>query len=513
MTTLSSPAIYVRCSSGFGNKIFDLISAIYLKNKYNMDVYFAIDKSIHDDPDDPFFGNIFYKSYTKIKYIYMKKYYRLEKSLPIGELWISDLDKLPEKILTNIRFSGLYRFAYLMYSTFDDFDKNLFEINPKVLDSKIYEKYIVQMNSNYACVHIRYGDKLCYGLEEFKQTKYTPYMLPIYTPNYYIDQINELLKKNLSEILVMTDSIALVEKYIIDKFKNNPRVVLFNSHYIDSFYLLTKAQYIIMSYSTFSFAAGYFNPIAMCYLVKKYVTDKEKDYVYEDDAISPKWLIIDDKDYILNFNQKLLKEMVIYYANCNKYIKNLSGGNQNDFNDNAKTVKNQILDDFVNTGPITITKTRIGSKLVINGTLNFHKLFVGKICKVYGSVYGDIGNFNKFNVYGRLEIRSVSIEKLLCYGEIYAEKISIKNKASIVGQIYIINSNIENIEIVSNQTKFNKCDIGTLIINNNDKNPRKILIENSKIDEIIIIGNLLDILADSSTRIGKIINGTILIDL
>ena len=29
------PSIYLRCSSGFGNKIFDLISAVYLKNKYS----------------------------------------------------------------------------------------------------------------------------------------------------------------------------------------------------------------------------------------------------------------------------------------------------------------------------------------------------------------------------------------------------------------------------------------------------------------------------------------------
>ena len=80
---MSSPSIYVKCSNGFGNKIFDLISAIYLKNKYNITVYFATEQSIHDKSDDPFFGNIFYNSYMKIKYIYMNKYNRLYKSLPI----------------------------------------------------------------------------------------------------------------------------------------------------------------------------------------------------------------------------------------------------------------------------------------------------------------------------------------------------------------------------------------------------------------------------------------------
>lgn len=316
------PAIYLRCSSGFGNKVFDLISAIYLKNKYKIDVYFAIDKSIHDKTDDPFFGNVFPRSQSKIKYIFMKKYYHLKETLPIEEQWIDDLNKLPDKIINNIRFGGLYRFAYTMYSTFDGNDKKIFNVNPKLISQSIQEKYIDQMSGNFACVHIRYGDKLCYGLEEFKQTKYTPYMLPIYTPEYYIDQINKLLKTDVNEILVMTDSMAIVEKYIMDKFSNIPdKIILLDSHYLDSFYLMTKAKYIVLSHSTFSFAAAYFNPIATSYLLKKYVVDVKKDYIYEDDAISPKWIVIDNKNYLLNFNQVLLKKMVIDYANCGKYIK------------------------------------------------------------------------------------------------------------------------------------------------------------------------------------------------
>lgn len=321
MTTMDSPAIYIRNSSGFGNKVFDLISAVYLKNKYGVTIYFAIDKSIHDKPEDPFFGKIFYKSYQKVKYIYLKKYYYLRKKLPITEMKISSLDDFPEKITTNYRFGRLYRLAYVMYETFNDDDKKIFEINPKLINKQIKQKYIKDLKMNYACIHIRYGDKLCYAYEGINQTKYTHYMFPLYTPEYFISQINELLKKDIAEILVMTDTMDVVKKYITDNFLDNPRVKLLDSHYINSFYLLTKAKYIVLSHSTFSFSAAYFNEKAICYLVKKYLVDPKLDYIPEDNAISPKWIIIDNKNYILNFNKTILKNMIEDFNECDKYIK------------------------------------------------------------------------------------------------------------------------------------------------------------------------------------------------
>jgi hypothetical protein len=511
--TLSSPAIYLRCSSGFGNKIFELISAIYLKNKYKIDVYLAIGKSLHDNTEDPFFGNIFYKSYTKVKYIFMKKYYTLKNTLPITEQWIDDLDKLPEKITTNIRFAGLYRFAYLMYSSFDDADKNLFDINSKLLDKQIYDKYIVDMKANYACVHIRYGDKLCYGLEEFKHTKYTPYMLPIYTPQYYIDQINELLKKDLVEILIMTDSVELVNEFIMDKFPEKSRITLFDSHYLDSFYLLTKAQYIIMSHSTFSFAAAYFNPTAICYLVKKYFVDKEKDYLVEDDALSPKWIIIDNKNYILNFDQPLVKKMVDFYSGCNKYITQKGGQKQaKDYGNYSKKFKNEELENLVTNGPTTLTNINISENLAIFGTLRYQKLIVEGVTKIYGTVYGKKGDFNNLKVYGPLNIETTNINKLLCDGTIYAEKINIKSNAVIVGSVYILKSIIKNIELSSTEIEFSGSSVDRLTINNKNNKPIKITINSCIINKIVIRGKPLSIAVSVDSKINKIINGTITIN-
>ena len=317
MISLRQYSIYVRCASGFGNKVFDLISAIYLKNKYKVTTYFAVENSIYDKPSDPFFGNVFNTSYTKINYIFMNKYKQLHQRLPIVDIWINSLEDLPQTIKSNVHFRGLYRFAYLMYSSFSDEDKKIFTINPLLLHTEFQQKY---QDTKYACVHIRYGDKLCYALEEFQYTKYTTFMMPIYTPQYYIDQINELLTKpDLDHILILTDSVDLVKIYIGPIFSNNPKIVLLDSHCLDSFYLMTKAQYIVLSHSTFSFSAAYIDSSATCYLLKKYITNK-KDYLFQDDAISPLWIILDNKEYVLNFDQTLLKKIVTEYGQCYKYI-------------------------------------------------------------------------------------------------------------------------------------------------------------------------------------------------
>ena len=350
-----SPAIYIKSSTGFGNKIFDLISAIYLKNKYNTTIYFAVDHSAINSLNDPAFEDVFYKSNLKIDYISVKRFNELQAKLPINQHLINDISQLPEKITDNVNFTGLYRFAYLMYSSFNKEDKKLFDINPKLLNPKTREKYI---NKKFGCVHIRYGNKLCLALDDFKQTKYTSYMLPVYDPQYYIDQIGELLKKDLDEILIITDSSELTKKYILDYFMENPKIILYDSHYLDSFYLLTRALYIITSYSTFSFSAAYFNPLATCYLVKKYTIDPKKDYLYQDGVISPKWIIIDNRDYILNFNKELLKKMVIDYANCDKHLiqnSNQMGALPNV--DSATIVNEVIYDNLVTTGPIAINNS------------------------------------------------------------------------------------------------------------------------------------------------------------
>lgn len=491
------PNIYLRCSSGFGNKVFDLISAIYLKNKYNTTVYFAIDKSVHDTPEDPFFGNVFYKSYRKIKYIYMKTYYRLKSSLPIMEMWIDNLDKLPEKITTDIRFGGLYRFAYIMYNSFDNKDKELFDINPKLILPTLREKYIYQMKGNYGCVHIRYGDKLCFALEEFKQTKYTSYMLPVYTPQYYIDQINELLKEDLEEILVMTDSIDLVKKYVMVRFQNNPKVVIFDYGYVNTFYLLTKARFIVLSHSTFSFAAAYINEKAVCYLLKKYYMDPEKDYIYEDDAISPNWIIIDNKDHLLNFKQDLVKKMVIDYGKCSRYIKQKAGQPE-------KKIVQKELHNLVMLGLLTIQQSKIKTNMLVHGSVDFDHLMVLGTVKIYGSMKGTMGLFNHIYVYGSTNISDCRTKKILCAGIFYGNNVIVQDSCSLIGYIYLYNCQIKQMELIlDNDITIDSCTINMLVVGSSEENIQ-MNIRNSVIHTLWVKNNRININRDIYSQIGSI---------
>uniref|UniRef100_A0A6C0C6J4 Glycosyltransferase n=1 Tax=viral metagenome TaxID=1070528 RepID=A0A6C0C6J4_9ZZZZ len=299
--------VYVRCFKGFGNKVFDFISALYLRRKYpDTEVYFAIDKSIYDTDEDPFFGQIFPKISADaiIKFMFMNKYKKLEAELPINEILINNLDDLPDNVTGHVRFINLHKFAYVMYSSFSDTDKQYFTINSKLISKKVEDI----SNTSYGCIHIRYGDKLCRS----------KYKYPVYTPAYYKLQIQNLLDADVP-VYIITDTIDLVTEYIMPTFVNNRKVHLMDSGFVESFYLLTKAEFLILSHSTFSFSAAYINEMATCHIVKKVVVNDQDDYIFEDDAIDPNWVLIDEPRFILNTDQELIKEMISKTDMCQKY--------------------------------------------------------------------------------------------------------------------------------------------------------------------------------------------------
>jgi len=238
----------------------------------------------------------------------MNKYKKLEIELPINEMLIDNLNDLPDEITGHVRFMALHRFAYIMYSSFNAEDKQYFTINPKLISKKIEEI----SNTLYGCIHIRYGDKLCYSSN-------TSYKYPVYTPTYYKMQIQNLLDADIP-VYIITDTIDLVTEYVMPNFINNSKVHLMSSAFVESFYLLTKAAFIILSYSTFSFSAAYINEMAVCHLVKKVIMDSADDYVFEDDSIDPNWVLIDEPRFILNADQELIKEMISKTDMCSKYI-------------------------------------------------------------------------------------------------------------------------------------------------------------------------------------------------
>ena len=117
----------------------------------------------------------------------------------------------------------------------------------------------------------------------------------------------KILLKSTNTIYIITDSFNIVNKFIYSYFNNNKNIILLDIDWINSFYLLLNASYVVMSSnSTFSYAAGFFNDKATYYLLEK----KKNIFrvTQEEYAISPKWNIIKyNEKYVLNFNQNKIK--------------------------------------------------------------------------------------------------------------------------------------------------------------------------------------------------------------
>ena len=373
--------IYIKNNAGFGNKVFDLIFAIYLYNLYNHQnikckIHYVLVKSLHDKPKDPTLNTIFPKSNTKINYITEREYENItyNKDIKINKLYndntlLQDLKTFPkyEDLEHYNKIDNNFRLVYEMYKTFSDSDKNIFKnINNSLItqkdrlklslklskvshaknkkskiskssksskssklskSSKSSKSYTPKTNINtilnnitkidYVAIHIRYGDKFYMLLKDINKPSFDDFL--IYTPEYYIDMIKKYLNMNMNmKIIILTDSIQLVKEFIINnnelkKHENYKNIILLDTHWITSFYLLLHAKEIVMSCSTFSMCVSYFNENAKCHIVL-YHDDQydkiKKNHMAEEYAIAPNWIISHNKEYVLNYNKDVLLSMV-----------------------------------------------------------------------------------------------------------------------------------------------------------------------------------------------------------
>jgi len=339
--------IYIKNKAGFGNKVFDLIFAIYLYNLYNSYgnkcvINYVLVKSKHEKEKDQTLYNIFPKSTNKIKFINERQYQNINynKSIKINKIYndnqkMINLESFPK--FTDLdqytKIDNNFRLVYKMYDTFNKNDKDIFinmnasliNNNDKVkiikytnlLSNDINAKTDINQNTNqnpkkipYAIIHIRYGDKFYSLIKEIKTPKFDYFLL--YTPQYYIDMINMFLKQNI-QVIIITDSISLVKEFIMSKFIDNIKVNLLDIDWISGFYLLCNASHIVMSCSSFSMAASYFNNKSQCHIVIYHESNKNKDKkstMPEEDSIAPNWKITKERKYILNYNKKLFLSMI-----------------------------------------------------------------------------------------------------------------------------------------------------------------------------------------------------------
>jgi hypothetical protein len=348
--------IYIKNNAGFGNKIYDLIFAIYLYNLYNTKsssssassssssssptnkciINYVLSKSRHENVNDPSLDRLFPNTKSKINFIYEKTYQNIlnntqnqNTNYTINFIDINTLPKY-EELLKHTTINNNFKLVYEMYKTFTQRDKDMFNMNKNSLtDITTLDKITSQP---YSLVHIRYGDKLYYLSKNINKPDIDITTLlhkdnnnpnPIdqfilYTPEYYSDKINELLEKTPTHmnIYIITDSANIVKQFIMNQtnFKNNPRIVLLDKMtWWDSFYLLYYATNIVLSSSTFCFAGAYFNKKnAKCDLLLYHHDENSLTIAPEEYALSPSWKISNNRNYILNYNPKIAYIVIKY---------------------------------------------------------------------------------------------------------------------------------------------------------------------------------------------------------
>ena len=329
--------IYINNNAGFGNKVFDLIFAIYLYNLYNKNthkciIHYVLVKSQHDKKSDPNINTIFLKSKAKINFITERQYKKVNKIYNNSSI-LQDLTTFPsyEDLKQYNEINNNFKLVYDMYKTFSQDDKDSFTMNKNILTDKDTLDNII--SKPYSLVHIRYGDKLYYLSKNINKpdvdistllSKENPNPIDqfiLYTPEYYIDKMNELLEKTPKSmnIYIITDSVNIVKEFIMSQsnFNTNSRIVLLDTMtWWDSFYLLYYASNIVLSSSTFCFAGAYFNKKnAKCDLLLYHHDKHSVNIAPEEYALSPHWKIIYDRKYILNYNPKIAYEVIKFKYN------------------------------------------------------------------------------------------------------------------------------------------------------------------------------------------------------
>ena len=177
---------------------------------------------------------------------------------------------------------------------------------------------------------------------------------------------------------------------------------------------------------------------------------------------------------------------------------------------NDRQIENKTLDDLTMDGPIVLNQVRINKNLTVNGTLTYNDLSVNASTKIVGTVYGENGIFNAFDIIGQLNANTFKAARLLCKGDLNGDKMEV-NKATINGLVYITNSTFRQIKILSYRIQLINCRIDVLIINNPDKSPERITVEKSNIGKIIVRGTPAIVWADQDSQVKKIVNGEIAI--
>lgn len=201
-----------------------------------------------------------------------------------------------------------YKYLFRIYNELPKDFKECFKINENIIDKNIKKKV---NDKDFCAIHIRYGDKLKLSIDKEKNIQFK---FLIYTPKYYIKMINIFLKKN-KKVYILADDPIIIKKYILNDFINNKNVELIDTDWINSFYILYKCTFLVMSLSTFSMFAAFINKnLKKAYIIirPKDISSQYNDLLEEKVIEDTNWIKFEKKKYILNYDLQLMKEMQQY---------------------------------------------------------------------------------------------------------------------------------------------------------------------------------------------------------
>jgi hypothetical protein len=424
--------IYIYNNNTFGDKIFNLIYGIYLYNLYKgqCKINYVIANSKHTIEDEKYLDIVFPDSKTKINFIKYDELTIYNKNI-IKKILSSDnsthsktynsntyntLREFPKyEELKDINcFNDCFQLTYKMYETFDKQDIDIFQnINKSLItDEQIYQ----YENLNYILLDVRYDNKLICNIDNKINTQDNKFI--IYSPQYYIDTIYNLNNNNLF-YLIITNNKEYVLEYILQTKITQNNYIFIDANSINSFYLYYNAKYIIMTNNTFSMAGAYFNMSNINDSKINYLLYRDKHSNYslpEEKAISDKWIISNEKKYILNYDTKLIEEICNFIANIkrNKNSKKKINNNVIYLNNNNKLLfiyQNKTEINYFDYLYDSMIKTKLFYiKFILNPVLQ--KL---RINKFYEEIYFDklLNDYNiKSCIFLTKDIYSSYIKRL-----------------------------------------------------------------------------------------------------
>jgi hypothetical protein len=296
--------ILIHAVTGLGNKIFDSIIGIYLKQTYGYNIIYTLSINLHS-PDSANINILFDELNKYFQFVSHKKGKELNteyKRITIPKN--VKLNEIEKYIIYDNVALDIYSLYDLIFEMYDLISPHIFNFNMKMINNDIQNI----SKGHYGAIHIRYGDKLRLAYKNGKMSM----NYPIYHPYFYFKQLTFMKKLNLP-ILIFTDSPSIVKKFILKKygFDRDKKIYLMNISPLQSIYLLSRSAYFVMSPSTFSYVAylfgksiGKFKKIVIADFV-----DVHKYDIYDNIIKLKDWLVLYDKKFILNFDVSLVKHM------------------------------------------------------------------------------------------------------------------------------------------------------------------------------------------------------------